>query len=461
MARRALFALGVLVLTATPAYAEDCVGPLPGLHSLLKDAKVVFVGAAVKENTQPADYRLRGSHTLRVTEAFQGVKGRFIDITGLPWGNVKFQVGQTYLVFADSCPWDPQDKGCLATVPCNGILPIAYAPAIIDQLRAEKRGEPVASVYGMLWRSFEHLDGIWEEGQDHPLPNVAVRLSNGKKSFVTTTDEHGVYAFQELPKGNYAVTADLPPGLAVAQLILKDPPPPFELPSRSSFEYNIYVRPTGLVSGQVITTDGRPLKTAKVGLYQLNRYKEGSSGEWSFQGRNTPAEPWQPFTFDHLPPGDYVLVFNPDNQELPDGRFPRTFYASAEGFANSQIIHLAAGQQILHADIHATADDKARRAVTVRLDWGAKAAKDFSPPEVIVDATTGIRPYPFPNSPGIYTLNLLPAARYSIHALAYCHEGAGEAKTNVAVVEGGDPSVSEISLTFEKGECKTRQLLGH
>ncbi len=78
---------------------------------------------------------------------------------------------------------------------------------------ARKRGEPVASVYGMLWRSFEHQEGIWEEGDDHPMPNVAVRLSKGKKSFVTKTDEHGVYAFQDLPKGTYEASADLPPGL--------------------------------------------------------------------------------------------------------------------------------------------------------------------------------------------------------------------------------------------------------
>lgn len=415
---------------------------MSGPRTLLKFDKAIFVGTATKYDQHS------GFHTFRVTEAFKGVTREYVNVIAFPGSSMQFSVGKQYLVFADSCPWEPHASNCLATPPCSDTVPLEYGQATIEQLRAEKRGEQVASVYGMLWRSFEQHEGIREEGQDHPLPNVTVRLSNGKKSFVTTTDEHGVYSFQELPKGNYEASADLPPGLAVAQLILHDPPPPFELPSRSSFEYNIYVRPKGLISGQVVAADGQPLKTVEVDLYQLNRYKDGSSGLWSLQGRNTPAEPWKPFTFYHLPPGDYVLVFNAENRELPDDPFPRTFYPGAAEFASSQIVHLAAGQQILNADIHTTADDRPRRAIALRLAWGTRAAENFSPPEIIVDATTGMRPYPSPNGPDTYTLNLLPAARYTIHAQAYCRMGTGKAETNAATVDGSDLSVSEISLTF-------------
>jgi len=452
MGRGALFALGLLVLTVTPARAEDCVGPFPGPRSLLKSVKVVFVGTAIRENTHTADYTLRGTHTFRVTESFKGVKGQYINVEALPWGNVKFQVGQQYLVFADSCPWGPQDRSCLATIACSGILPLEYAPAIIEQLRAEKRGEPVASVYGMMWRSFEN-EGIWEERHDYPMPNVVVRLSNGKKSFITKTDDHGAYAFQELPKGTYEVSADLPTGLAVAQLILHDPPPPFELPARSSYEYNLYVRPTALISGRVIGPDDQPLPTAEADLYLLNRYKEGDFGMRSYQGRNTPRDQWKPFTFYHLPPGDYVLVFNPENKELPDEPFPRTFYPAVADLVSSQIIHLAAGQQILNADIHVS-HPLPTRQIIVRLAWDGRAPENFFRPYLSVKASRGAAPSATPTGQDTYTLNLMRDAQYTIQAKANCRSpSAPTTETDAATVDGSDLSASIITLTFDKGEC--------
>jgi hypothetical protein len=447
MARSALFVLGSLLVVSIAARAQiDCAGPMPGPRTLLKFDRAIFVGTATKYNQHS------GFHTFRVTESFKGVTKEYVDVIAFPGSSMQFSLGKQYLVFADSCPWEPHASNCLTTPPCSGTVPLAYAPATIEQLRAEKRGEPVASVYGMLLRALEADLGIWQESYERPLPDVVVRLRTGKKSYEAKTDAHGAYSFHQLPEGKYEVSADLPDHLTLGQRIGNRPVPPFELPPRSSFEYDIYAFPSGRISGSVIGPDGKALHSAGAHLYLLNRYRDGKPGLWSYQGEGRPGEKWKPFEFYHLPPDDYVLVFNPENSGLPDTPFPRTFYPDAADFASSTIIHLTPGQQILKADIHVSNPLPVQR-ITVRLAWGGREPEEYYPAQVIVEAGTGTPPYPFPAGQDTYTLNLLPRVRYTIRAAAYCRTSTQKTETSAVVVDGSDRSASLVTLTFDKGEC--------
>ncbi len=445
--RHSLFILGMLAAGLTPSRAVDCSGPIPGPRTLLKHGQAVFVGTVIKRDEDS------GQSEFRVTEAFKGVTAEYVNVAEFP-GELHYEVGEQYLVFAGPCPWEPRGSDCLTSHPCSSTTrPLKYAQAIVEQLRAEKNGRRVASLYGMLWRGLGASGGIGEEGYDRPMANVAVRVRVGKRSFETKTDEHGVYAFPRLPRGRYEVSADLPPGLAIAQQFGQDPVPPFDLPSRSSFEYDIYALPTGRISGKVIGTDGQPLRTAEVDLYRLSGYRERKSGLWSLQGEGKPGEKWKPFEFYHLPPDDYVLVFNSANRENPDAPFPRTFYPHSSDLEGSQVIYLADGQQILNADIH-VGNPLPTRQITLRLLWDGKVPEKFYPPQVIVEASTGTQPHPFRSGQDTYTLSLLLGARYTIHADALCQIGTtGRAETGTVTVDGSDPSVSQVALTFDKGGC--------
>jgi hypothetical protein len=423
--------------------AVDCSGPVPGPCALCKRFKAVFVGTALKiEN---------GAYRFRVEERFKGAKDSNADVYLFP-GAAHLEIGKQYLVTATPCPWEGAARGCLITPPCSGSLPVEYAQATIEQLRAEKNGKRAASVYGMLWRTEVPWSGILDEGYRRPLAHIVVHAKSGKKSFEAVTDERGAYAFKRLPAGSYQVSADLPPHLALTAIYQRGPVS-FDLPRRSCYDYDLYASPTGRISGRLIGPDGKQLRTASVYLCTLGQYTRGYQGAFGYQGENLPGSEWRPFKFDHLSPGDYVLVFNPQDRVDPDAPFPATFYPHAANLEKAQILHLADGQQIMDADIR-LANPLPTRQITVRIAWNGRKPQEYYGPQVIVEPSRGMPPYAFEAGENTYTLNLLLNAQYKIYAQALCHLGTtGKAKTNVETVKGSDPAVSEVTLTFDKGAC--------
>lgn len=438
--------LAGLVLSLAPAGAQDCSGPVASVCPLLNTAKAIFVGTVTQdEKDSPAI-------SFHVTEAFKGIRGDVVDLDKGP-DRFAFELGKQYLVFAVPCGWRGADKQCLTNSICSGTRPLEDAAAVLEQLRAEKNGKQVAAVYGTLVRALGKERGDWKDDYRRPLPNILVRLQSDKKSFESTTDQQGAYAFGRVPPGKYQVSADLPPDLALGDLIGNDPVKPFDLPGGCCFENDLYALPSGGMSGKVIGPDGTPLRLAVVYLYPASRYKEGKRGSYSLQGQGTPFSEWKPFEFHHLPGDDYVLVFNPKNEEQPDAPFPTTFYPDSASIEEAQIIHIADGQQLSGADIHVS-HPLPTRQVAIRLLWGGRQPQDFYPPQVIVTASRGTDPFPQETGQYAYTINVLLSARYTIHAEAFCRIGSkGQAESDDITVDGSDPSVSEPTLRFVKGEC--------
>lgn len=444
---RIVVALTWSLLTLPCAQAQiDCAPPQPGSCKLLDNSKAIFVGTVTDANKESLIRRFR------VTEAFKGVNDNYVDINETP-GSFHFAIAEQYLVFATSCPWNAAGRDCLAAMPCSPTRKLADAAAILEELRSEKIGGHVAAVYGTLTRTLEADQAIWEEGYRRSLPNVTVKLLSAAKSVEAKTDERGAYAFERIPPGTYQASADLPPDLVLGQTVGRDPPAPFDLPRRSCFEMDLYALPSGLITGAVIGPDGRPLSATAVYLYRAIRYKEAGPGLYSFQGKPGPSSEWAPFIFYHLPADDYVLVFNPKNEEDPDAPYATTFFPQAASFETARLIHLSGGQQISNADIHVS-DARPTRQVTVRLIWGDKPSQDFYSPQVIVKASRGVSPYPVDGGSNSYTLNLLLNSRYTIRAEAFCKAGTtGKAETNETSVEGRDITVKEVKLQFVVGEC--------
>ena len=123
--------------------------------------------------------------------------------------------------------------------------------------------------------------------------------------------------------------------------------------------------PGGLISGRLIGPDGRPRDDTRTDLYTANFVKVGGY----FYGRVTNGGT---FTFPHLWPGDYVVVFGAENGIDPDHAFPRTFYRDSPDLEHATVIHLAAGQHILDADIRLPPSIPTRQ-ITVTIDWNGQA----------------------------------------------------------------------------------------
>jgi hypothetical protein len=94
------------------------------------------------------------------------------------------------------------------------------------------------------------------------------------------------------------------------------------------------------------------------------------------------------------------------------------------------------------------------RKVTINLLWDGGKPQDYYAPDVIVEASEGVRPYPYKISDDTYSLSLLLNAKYTVRAEAYCQMGtAGKAESDTATVDGGDAVISEVTLTLHASEC--------
>ena len=413
---RALLVLAGLAAAVMPALAMDCVH-FYDTESLLRGSPLIFTGTAMEDTSSGVRFQ--------VTEAFRGVRDKYVYVIAL---QNHFEEGEGYLVFAEACP--DGAKGCAWVQPCSGSRLLHNARAILTQLRAEKNGLPLASVFGMV---------------NPPMANVTVRLRSGTKSYETKTDEFGAYAFGRLQRGAYTVSAELPPNLEAGQEF-GHPDLMFELSSRSHREQDVWVFPKGRISGRVLLPDGRPVLETGVDLRLADEDQEGGRGRLysersGYQGSGLPGEPWKPFEYDHLPAGDYLLVWDHENPDLP---FPRT----------SRLIHLADGQQISDADIQLS-NPHPTRQISVRLTWSGAVPADHYAPRFSVQASAGNPPYPVETGPDTYTMNVFLNSQYTIHAEAVCRI-KGQSVTDSVTVDGSDPLVSDANLIFHQDGCDGR-----
>lgn len=438
MLRVALLSIALSFTAAAPAMAQgDCAGPIPYRCNLMKGWVAVFAGTAIKIDSEAR---------FRVDERFKGAEGEYFDVEELPLGRADFIVGKQYLVFAAAAHLS--DGEHLYAPACSPTQELEYAKALVEQLRAEKKGRRNSSVYGMLMRSLEPYIGIWDESYIQALPGVTIILRSRNRTFTAVTDEAGAYQFEHLPGGKYAVSATgLPPNLEIAQQILDDPVS-FELPGGMCYDNELTALPTGQISGQVIGPDGVPLRSTSVELYRVDQYKEGQNGKDAYQGDG------KPFRIKHLRAGDYLLVFNSGSPENPDAPFAETFYPHAVQVQEASVIHLKDGEQLTNMDIHVGPQAWPTRKITVRLDWNGRNPMDYSHPFINTRANKGLDPYAFRAAQGTYSLNVFLDATYTLQAEAFCRRGIAEQlKSNSVTLRGGDTATSSVVLTFQEGGC--------
>jgi hypothetical protein len=205
---------------------------------LLGHWRAVFLGTVT-------EFRPDGSSRFRVDEKFKGVKGDYFDVE---WGpnmaGRKFEIGKQYIVFAAKWRWggprhEHLEAGMMSSHESK------YAQAILEQLRAEMQGKRNASVYGMLLQTPDPS----AEPPDRPVAGVVVRLHSNQKSFETTTDARGAFAFERVPKGTYQYSADLPPNLQPDSVAGFER---FELPNGMCWDSDIYAEPAAKTAGGAV-----------------------------------------------------------------------------------------------------------------------------------------------------------------------------------------------------------------
>ncbi len=492
MVRRTLLTISIAVLVwlAGPCAAKACACSQnsPGACQGLQKGDVVFLGTVTDvENVTPAapaspadqgpanaappaGSAAPGSteentaapppatpvtrYHFHIDDRFSGPNATEIDVfSGGDDGDCgyRFKKGDQYIVFTQQ-----EVEGKLFATVCNGTRPSGEGRALLPQLRAMRNGQQVASVFGVLRRADPPFLAPPDDPDD-PLPNIALKLRSRDDRFSTSTGPDGVYTFYHVHAGEYSFTANLPARMVFTQKTLTGGLPPFKIPDGACYEYNVDALPTGHIRGSVLGPDGKPLKLASVELYRAGQYAENRPGLWGYQGSKGY------FDFDHIGPGEYVIVYNRMNRKDPNSPFPRSFYPASKDADGGEPIALKDGQQLLKANIKLH-DGYPTRSVRVRVKW-----EHSRPPgnlTVMAKADDGTaNPGAEKVADDLFEFPLFASGKYTVSAwedLDPQRTAPGRspdctipARIDAAPVsiDASDASIKEVTLTFAAVEC--------
>jgi len=393
-------------------------------------------------------------YRFHIDDRFSGPEATEIDVfSGGDDGDCgyRFKKGEQYIVFTQQ-----EVEGKLFATVCNGTRPSSEGRALLPQLRAMRNGQQVASVFGVLRRADPPFLAPPDDPDD-PLPNIALKLRSRDDRFSTSTGPDGVYTFYHVHAGEYSFTANLPARMVFTQKTLTGGLPPFKIPDGACYEYNVDALPTGHIRGSVLGSDGKPLRLASVELYRAGQYAESRPGLWGYQGSKGY------FDFDHIGPGEYVIVYNRMNRKDPNSPFPRSFYPASMDADGGEPIVLKDGQQLLKANIKLH-DGYPTRPLRVRVKW-----ERSRPPgnlTVMAKADDGTaNPGAQKIADDLFEFPLFASGKYTVSAwedLDPQRAAAGRnadctipARIDAAPIsiDASDSSVKEVTLTFAAVEC--------
>jgi hypothetical protein len=229
--------LAFLTICATRSLACSC-GELPRTFDCrdLKPIGLSFVGTVISIDHPPderrgADQSGLSRYRFRVDENIDGFPMKEVDIySGRGGGDCSyhFEKGKSYFV----TPYQgtqtetvvPYRSGALMAGICTETQPASSAGALLEELRARKKG---SSVVGVL-RTKHELDE-----DNHRMPGVLVELWGERTTFSAKTDKNGFFRFHGISAGTYRFAAELPPNFQLAE----------EPPSGSAVSITITDRP--------------------------------------------------------------------------------------------------------------------------------------------------------------------------------------------------------------------------
>ena len=445
---KCLLATLAVLFSCGKAWACDCGKRDPKPCQGLSATDIIFVGTVLRIDT-PVSEEDGGTdfgptvNRFRIDEMISGATGPEIDIyprqdnCGYP-----FLEGAQYVVFA----FQGSDGRPHATV-CGDTRKIELSQALLTKLRAMRDNQPIPSLFGILRNAEQPFGSPSVKFPGDPLANISVQLRSGDRVFESKTDSNGAYAFYGVTAGEYQMTAELPANRELAHWFLDEPLEPVKLPEGACYEYNASAQPRGRIRGRVLGPDGKPLSFADLDLFPAEKYPDGEFRWSEFQDQRDYKGF---FEFNHVKPGDYILVFNDLDKIDPDTPFPRFYYPGVRELASAQRIHLESGQQFLDADIRVSGGHTARD-ITVKLvaDEGKLPNMHY----VEVSGLDGSSPGEQELTLGVYSISIFTDALYTLHGEGYCSATDTESKTEPVEVQGSDFDTKEITLVFKGKGC--------
>jgi hypothetical protein len=214
---------------------------------------------------------------------------------------------------------------------------------------------------------------------------------------------------------------------------------------------------SGAIQGRILDASGKPLASAFAYIVPVVEKVLPKQGKlyWEYQGKQ------DFFKFVHIPPGEYLIVVNPDDSLDPKFPYRRTFFPGVHDRASAATITIRGGEQIKDADIRLE-QQFAPRHLAVRVTWAdGRLIQNF----VFVTAKGTANPDAMSDTrqpdlkSSIIELGVLPNEPYEVEAELTCRYadersvGPGaKLKSNKIHLAPGDDQ-KELLLTMPTTSC--------
>jgi hypothetical protein len=361
----------VLIFSAQENFACSCF-PLPPIYQSFNDADAVFIGKVVASNEPAEGDESYDGHDIvfdfEVIENFKGVKGKRIKLNrGTKHSSCYsgYDVGETYLVYAYAKGYNfsnQQYKSAPGFVYqdsfCNRSTNLKTANDQLYFIREMQKGKPESQIYGSVGRS--DTDPLTSRYRHTFLEGIKVVIENEKNRFETVTDKNGLYAFNNIPAGEYVIKpvpgADYMVYYSAHESITVLPDKKVASP-RNGYLYEPYNSFYGeftlgwnnQIEGRVVDSQEKPLERYVVGMLPLSK----ADAEMHPSKKGSPDHHGENGSFRTYgkAPGKYVLavdVYAPFGGSAVKKRF---FYPQAESLKDARIFDLTATSQLKDLEI--------------------------------------------------------------------------------------------------------------
>ena len=364
-ARSAVVVAAVVALLASAPRVDacSCITGAPICETFWKTS-VVFAGEVLelRDAPEPIGEVLSGRRvvTFRVEKSWRGEAAGEVQVrTGTGGGDCgyTFQRGVKYLVYANT------REGRLYTGTCNRTKPLAEAGDDLAYLATAFERSVAGRIFGRV--TFHRTS---PDDPNTPLSGYAVTLSDGRKSWKTTTDRDGRYEFKDVVTGRYEVqvtTAPTERARGNNKVELVDP--------RGCAAADFWVAFDGRIAARLVNADGQPavnyrLEVITLEALEANRFPLSMPAPTGADGRAEISE---------LAPDRYVLAIGLTQGASAQQPHGTLFYPSVHDPAAAQVIDLGPGERVDLGDFVLTPPLRAQRLTGVVVWPDGSSAADI------------------------------------------------------------------------------------
>lgn len=338
--------LTVSLLSVFSASAEACTcgGTFSGSQPCQEywSAAAVFAGQVTDVSILSQDlgggrvgYR-RKLVRFSLEQSFRGVDGQSVEVmTGMGGGDCgyDFKQGERYFVYAYRNP----NGGKLGAGICSRTRPISKAGADLEYARTVARGKTGGIIFGIVLRYTR--DTYLGYGNHKGIEGVSITIEGNNKKFNLLTDNEGRFQLDGLSAGRYKVWAEAPSNLrkfSAQEVVVTE-----GRCAAAEFE----TTSLGAIKGKVVNSGGESASKLKISLIPADT--GGNEEKWRGREISSYTDVRGLYSFDKIPPGEYVVAVNYEGQPSEfDPPFPRAYLPGTMDPAQAMVFSISEGQEI-------------------------------------------------------------------------------------------------------------------